>query len=128
MPCCPFSIVLISVACPLCRRRLRRRRSGRRPTPAKEDTATRLPGSLTPAPCPTGRIYPSVRLTLDDGVGRTYLLDPRACAGTRCGTYEPRVHLAHVLARQGHRPDWLAEFTGLPPAAARRIADVAAPH
>ncbi|OLZ65315.1 hypothetical protein AV521_31980 [Streptomyces sp. IMTB 2501] len=86
----------------------------------------RLPGNLTPAPCAPGRVCPSIRLTLDDGVERTYLLDLLACAGTGCGTYEPRVHLAHILARQGHRPDWLAEFTGLPPAAARCIADAAA--
>ncbi|MEV5875341.1 hypothetical protein AB0L75_14115 [Streptomyces sp. NPDC052101] len=85
----------------------------------------RLPGNLTPAPCPPGRICPRVRLTLDDGVERTYLLDLPACVEGRCGTYEPRVHLAHILARQGHRPAWLAEFTGLPLNAAQHITDLA---
>jgi hypothetical protein len=67
-----------------------------------------------------------VRLTLDDGVERAYLLDLHICTGSECGTYEPRVHLAHILAQQGHRSVWIAEFTGLPPAAAVRIADAAA--
>ncbi|WP_369393164.1 hypothetical protein AB5J72_40620 [Streptomyces sp. CG1] len=85
----------------------------------------RLPDHLTPAPHPPGHGCPGVRLTLDDGVDRTYLLDLLACAGSRCGTYEPRVHLAHILARQGHRAAWLAEFTRLPLTAAQHITHLA---
>ncbi|MFG2847243.1 hypothetical protein ACGF12_29330 [Kitasatospora sp. NPDC048296] len=77
---------------------------------------------------------PSIRLALHDGVERAYRLDdPGACP--RSGTpnspasaYEPRVHLAYLLARQGHRPDWLAAFADLPPAAAHRLAHAAAHH
>ncbi|OIJ86756.1 hypothetical protein [Streptomyces monashensis] len=86
----------------------------------------RLPDHLAPAPHPSDHACSGVRLTLDDGVERTYLLDLLACAGKRCGTYEARVHLAHILARQGHRAAWLAEFTGLPLTAAQRITDLAA--
>ncbi|MFB7911033.1 hypothetical protein [Kitasatospora sp. NPDC056076] len=77
---------------------------------------------------------PSVRLALHDGVERAYRLDdPGSCprSGTRntpASAYEPRVHLAYLLARQGHRPDWLARFADLPPAAAHRIALAAARH
>ncbi|MER5547939.1 hypothetical protein [Streptomyces sp. NPDC002589] len=85
----------------------------------------RLPDHHTPAPHPPGHTCPGVRPTLDDDVERTYLLDLLACAGSRCGTYEPRVHLAHTLALQGHPPAWLAEFTGLPPAAALRLTNLA---
>ncbi|MFD9689193.1 hypothetical protein ACFXPX_21225 [Kitasatospora sp. NPDC059146] len=86
---------------------------------------------------------PSVRLALHDGVERAYRLDdPGSCprSGTRntpASAYEPRVHLAYLLARQGHRPDWLAlpqppaggtPTADLPPAAAHRIALAAARH
>ncbi|MFF2073833.1 hypothetical protein ACFVXG_03660 [Kitasatospora sp. NPDC058162] len=77
---------------------------------------------------------PSVRLALHDGVERAYRLDdPGSCphSGTRntpASAYEPRVHLAYLLARQGHRPDWLARFADLPPAAAHRLAHAAAHH
>ncbi|MGA5817634.1 hypothetical protein ACPC54_07215 [Kitasatospora sp. NPDC094028] len=75
---------------------------------------------------------PSVRLALHDGVEREYRLDdPGSCPhsgtpNTPASAYEPRVHLAYLLACQGHRPDWLADFAELPPAAARRLAARAA--
>ncbi|MET9183231.1 hypothetical protein ABZX88_34225 [Kitasatospora aureofaciens] len=75
---------------------------------------------------------PSVRLALHDGVERAYRLDdPGDCPlsgtpNTPASAYEPRVHLAYLLARQGHRPDWLARFADLPPAAAHRLAHAAA--
>ncbi|MFD4395298.1 hypothetical protein [Kitasatospora sp. NPDC058397] len=77
---------------------------------------------------------PRVRLALHDGVERNYRLDdPGVCPhsgtpNTRACAYEPRVHLAYLLARQGHRPDWLADFADLPPAAARRLSRAAARH
>ncbi|MBV2156536.1 hypothetical protein [Kitasatospora sp. SUK 42] len=77
---------------------------------------------------------PSVRLALHDGVERDYRLDdPGACPrsgtpNTLASAYEPRVHLAYLLARQGHRPDWLARFADLPPAAAHRLTRAAAHH
>ncbi|MEU6972661.1 hypothetical protein AB0A71_34075 [Kitasatospora aureofaciens] len=77
---------------------------------------------------------PTVRLALHDGVERAYRLDdPGACPlsgapNTPASAYEPRVHLAYLLARQGHRPDWLARFADLPPAAAHRLAHAAAEH
>ncbi|MCC9307760.1 hypothetical protein LN042_11755 [Kitasatospora sp. RB6PN24] len=70
---------------------------------------------------------PSVRLALHDGVTREYRLDdPGACprsgsANSTASAYEPRVHLAYLLARQGHDPLWLAEFADLPLAAAERL-------
>ncbi|MFD7906620.1 hypothetical protein ACFV4F_23055 [Kitasatospora sp. NPDC059722] len=70
---------------------------------------------------------PRVALALHDGVERAYRLDdPGSCphsgtADTAASAYEPRVHLAYLLARQGHRADWLARFADLPPAAAHRL-------
>ncbi|MEU7169416.1 hypothetical protein AB0A70_32970 [Streptomyces morookaense] len=68
-------------------------------------------------------------LTLRDGAERLYLLDDPAehrDAGTRDAVYDPYVHLAYLLARQGHDARWLARFTDLPLAATHHIADAAA--
>ncbi|MER7845146.1 hypothetical protein ABTZ03_14515 [Kitasatospora sp. NPDC096077] len=83
---------------------------------------------------PTFHRCPNIRLALHDGVERAYRLDdPGSCpysgtANSPASAYEPRVHLAYLLARQGHRPDWLARFADLPPAAAHRLALAAAQH
>ncbi|MEU1289695.1 hypothetical protein [Kitasatospora sp. NPDC005856] len=75
---------------------------------------------------------PRVRLALHDGVTRAYRLDdPGTCphsgsANTQASAYEPRVHLAYLLARQGHRAAWLAQFADLPLAAAHRVTRAAA--
>ncbi|MER6046602.1 hypothetical protein ABT168_03870 [Streptomyces sp. NPDC001793] len=54
-------------------------------------------------PHPTGHACPRVQLALYDGTERDYLLDgPSNCPRDPHATYEPRVHLAYVLARQGH--------------------------
>ncbi|QHC27454.1 hypothetical protein GR130_38660 [Streptomyces sp. GS7] len=69
-----------------------------------------------------------MQLALYDGAEWDYLLDgPSTCPGPRGPhvTYEPRVHLAYVLARQGHDAHWLARFTDLPLPAAERIAEAA---
>ncbi|MGK4584011.1 hypothetical protein [Kitasatospora sp. HPMI-4] len=74
---------------------------------------------------------PRLRLTLHDGAERAYRLDdPGTCpdSGTpnyADSAYEPRVHLAYLLARQGHHPGWLAHFADLPLPAAHRIAEAA---
>ncbi|GHF43116.1 MULTISPECIES: hypothetical protein [Streptomyces] len=73
---------------------------------------------------------PRVSLTLQDGTERPYLLDdpgsdPSPEDGPRAA-YEPRVHLAYILARQGHDARWLARFADLPLPAAHRIAEAAA--
>ncbi|MGW1198279.1 hypothetical protein ACWD4B_20935 [Streptomyces sp. NPDC002536] len=77
------------------------------------------------------RLCPRVSLTLQDGTERPYLLDdpgsePRP-EGEPRAAYEPRVHLAYILARQGHSARWLARFADLPLPAAHRIAQAAAP-
>ncbi|MGW1195684.1 hypothetical protein ACWD4B_07440 [Streptomyces sp. NPDC002536] len=76
------------------------------------------------------RTGPYVTLTLHDGAERLYLLDDpddrQATAGARHAVYDPYVHLAYLLARQGHDARWLARFTDLPLAATRHIADTAA--
>ncbi|WP_406194893.1 hypothetical protein OH807_06225 [Kitasatospora sp. NBC_01560] len=77
-------------------------------------------------------VCPRVSLALDDGIERSYRLDdPGTCPysgtpNTVASAYEPRVHLAYLLASQGHRPDWLARFANLPPAAAHRLTRAAA--
>ncbi|MFI1801658.1 hypothetical protein ACH427_30560 [Streptomyces sp. NPDC020379] len=79
------------------------------------------PTAASRRPCP--------RLTLRDGTERTYLLDdPQAypSAARRPAVYDPRVHLAHILARQGHDAPWLARFADLPLPAAHRILEAAA--
>ncbi|OKJ16002.1 hypothetical protein [Kitasatospora sp. CB01950] len=74
---------------------------------------------------------PSVTLALHDGTERAYRLDdPGACphsgtANTVRSAYEPRVHLAYLLACQGHDPGRLADFADLPLAAAHRITEAA---
>ncbi|MFI9724208.1 hypothetical protein ACIHFE_31960 [Streptomyces sp. NPDC052396] len=72
---------------------------------------------------------PRVRLALHDGPERAYLLhDPRTCPTAAPGmAYDRRVHLAYVLAGQGHHARWLAQFAALPLAAAQRIAEAATP-
>ncbi|MEZ0091986.1 hypothetical protein [Streptacidiphilus sp. EB129] len=77
-------------------------------------------------PLPTSTLW----LTLQDGVRRQYLLDPAVEADParpelRCDT---RVQAAYVLARQGHRPTWLARHLNLPESAAREIGDHVAPQ
>ncbi|MFF4409178.1 hypothetical protein ACFY2W_28640 [Streptomyces sp. NPDC001262] len=81
--------------------------------------------------CPTATATgPCVTLTLHDGAERLYLLDEPdgrpATAGARHAVYDPYVHLAYLLARQGHDARWLARFTDLPLAATHHIADAAA--
>ncbi|MFC5724955.1 hypothetical protein ACFP1Z_32905 [Streptomyces gamaensis] len=83
----------------------------------------RLPARTTERACA------HVHLALHDGVERDYLLDDpgeRTPAGGERLAYEPRVHLAYILARQGHDARWLAEFADLPHDAAHRIAELAA--
>lgn len=73
---------------------------------------------------------PRVRLALHDGTERTYLLhDPRTCPrdiDRHTAAYDQRVHLAYVLAQQGHDARWLADFADLPLPAAQRITEAAA--
>ncbi|WP_414167427.1 hypothetical protein ACMATS_07770 [Streptoverticillium reticulum] len=72
---------------------------------------------------------PHVDLVLGDGPERTYRLDdPGTCPRPYAAhaAYDPRVHLAYILAQQGHDAHWLSRFTGLPLPAARRIAGAAA--
>ncbi|MFI9272144.1 hypothetical protein ACIGXM_15680 [Kitasatospora sp. NPDC052896] len=78
---------------------------------------------------------PRVTLALHDGLERAYRLDdPGTCPrsgteNTPASAYDPRVHLAYLLARQGHRASWLARYADLPLSAARRITEAAArPH
>ncbi|MDH6580366.1 hypothetical protein [Kitasatospora sp. MAP5-34] len=74
---------------------------------------------------------PQVRLALHDGAEQAYRLDdPGTCpksgaTNTALSAYDPRVHLAYLLARQGHHPYWLAQFADLPLPAAHRIAEAA---
>ncbi|GAA2276252.1 MULTISPECIES: hypothetical protein [Kitasatospora] len=75
---------------------------------------------------------PRVTLALHDGIERAYRLDdPSACprsgtTNTTGSAYEPRVHPAYLLARQGHHPGWFAHFADLPLPAAHRITAAAA--
>ncbi|WEO94656.1 hypothetical protein A6P39_011930 [Streptomyces sp. FXJ1.172] len=65
-------------------------------------------------------------LSLADGTERPYLIEDPAPEALAAGAvYDPWVHLTHVLAQQGRDPDWLARFTGLPPAAVHRITEAA---
>ncbi|MFF2807261.1 hypothetical protein ACFVT2_08750 [Streptomyces sp. NPDC058000] len=80
------------------------------------------------APHPTSHDCPRVQLALHDGTERNYLLDsPSTCPRPRGphARYEPRVHLAYLLARQGHDAYWLAGFADLPLPAAERITEAA---
>ncbi|MFE6684999.1 hypothetical protein ACFVFQ_00830 [Streptomyces sp. NPDC057743] len=80
-------------------------------------------------PAVRGHRCPRVRLALHDGTERTYLLETpdncTDCPGPQT-CYEPRVHLAYLLARQGHDAHWLADFADLPLAAADRLTEAAA--
>ncbi|MFJ5594832.1 hypothetical protein ACIQCG_34480 [Streptomyces noursei] len=82
-----------------------------------------------PSPNPTGgHICPRVQLALQDGAEGDYLLDgPSTCPEPHSShaRYEPRVHLAYLLAQQGYDAHWLAQFAELPLPAAERIADAA---
>ncbi|MCC3769286.1 hypothetical protein K6I34_001399 [Streptomyces sp. UNOC14_S4] len=72
---------------------------------------------------------PHVNLALGDGPERTYRLDdPSTCSRPYAAhaAYDPRVHLAYILAQQGRDTHWLSRFTGLPLPAAYRIAGAAA--
>ncbi|MGA5130074.1 hypothetical protein ACPCTO_09745 [Streptomyces olivoreticuli] len=78
---------------------------------------------------PAEHVCLHVSLILGDGPERDYRLDdsstcPRPYAAH--AAYDPRVHIAYILARQGHDAHWLARFTGLPLPAAYRIAGAAA--
>ncbi|MFK0292726.1 hypothetical protein ACIQU6_19910 [Streptomyces sp. NPDC090442] len=76
----------------------------------------------------TNHHCPHLRLALHDGTERDYLLGgPSTCSSPTgpCATYEPRVHLAYLLAHQGHDAHWLAHHADLPLPAAERIADAA---
>ncbi|GAA2752733.1 hypothetical protein GCM10010440_69970 [Kitasatospora cinereorecta] len=99
-------------------------------TPVRRPTAgDPVPGGgrSGPAVPAFGHVCPSVRLVLHDGVARSCRLDdPGSCpfsgsADTTASAYEPRVHLAYLLARQGHGPAWIARFADLPPAAAFHV-------
>lgn len=91
------------------------------------------PGDIStgrPRPPAAGQTGPCVSLTLHDGTERLYLLDDpdgHPATGDRHAVYDPYVHLAYLLARQGHDARWLARFTDLPLAAARHITDAAVP-
>ncbi|MGW1073518.1 hypothetical protein [Streptomyces sp. NPDC002537] len=72
---------------------------------------------------------PRVYLALHGGTEREYLLDdPLSCPrpDARLTAYDERVHLAYILARQGHDAQWLARFADLPLPAAHRITEAAA--
>ncbi|GAA0417102.1 hypothetical protein [Streptomyces luteireticuli] len=76
-----------------------------------------------------GHDCPRLQLTLRDGTERDYLLDdPGGCPRPEAPyvAYDPYVHLAYILARQGRDADWLARFVDLPLPAAQRIAEAAA--
>ncbi|MFE2408416.1 hypothetical protein ACFXDE_08740 [Kitasatospora sp. NPDC059408] len=76
------------------------------------------------APIVRGRL----RLTLQDGTPRLYLLDHRDFAATTSPdvAYDARVQTAYLFALQGHGPDCLARHLGLPLTAAEAIAAHAA--
>ncbi|WP_274918665.1 hypothetical protein [Streptomyces sp. WZ-12] len=77
-----------------------------------------------PAPHTTHHSCPHLQLTLHDGTERDYLLDsPNTCPSPTgpCARYEPRIHLAYLLAQQGHDAHWLAHYADLPLSAAERI-------
>ncbi|MGK4579535.1 hypothetical protein [Kitasatospora sp. HPMI-4] len=96
-------------------RGLRLRRTG-----AAAHTAPLVP--MAPADC---RARGYLRLTLQDGTPRLYLLDHRDFAATTSPevAYDARVHTAYQLLLQGHRPEEIAERLALPAAAAQRIAE-----
>ncbi len=110
--------------------------AGELPTPcnAKALTSRGEPadcGLVRSLPCrpAADRVLPSGRLTLGDGTERLYLLDDPdgyPAAMVRCAVYDPYVHLAYLLACQGHGASWLARFTGLPLTATVTITEVAA--
>ncbi|MFE5868871.1 hypothetical protein ACFQ6V_09475 [Streptomyces roseifaciens] len=65
----------------------------------------------------------------EGGAERDYLLDdPDTCTSPEAtrAAYDPYVHLAYILARQGYDADWLARFVSLPLPAAHRITEAAA--
>ncbi|GGU60925.1 hypothetical protein GCM10010211_27250 [Streptomyces albospinus] len=66
----------------------------------------------------------ALRLVLDDGIERTYLLEsptPAALAADTPPSYDVWVHLSYVLAQQGRDAAWLTRYVGLPWDAAHRI-------
>lgn len=74
---------------------------------------------------------PTIRLTVN-GTPTTYLLEdlgsgPTATPLPDGAVYDPRVHAAWELARQGHRTSWLATYLGLPRSVAREIVTTARP-
>ncbi|MER5884564.1 hypothetical protein ABT160_12105 [Streptomyces sp. NPDC001941] len=75
---------------------------------------------------------PTIRLDID-GIPTTYLLaTPDSGSGVERPVpyglvYDLRVHMAYVLAQQGHRASWIASNLDLPRGAARRIVALARP-
>ncbi|MEU8516770.1 hypothetical protein AB0C76_35060 [Kitasatospora sp. NPDC048722] len=90
-------------------------------------TSPHLP-PLTARPADAPVVRGRLRLTLQDGTARLYLLDHRDFAATTSPdvAYDARVQTAYLFALQGHGPDCLARHLGLPPAAAEAIAAHAA--
>lgn len=90
-------------------------------------TSPHLP-PLAALPADAPIVHGRLRLTLEDGTPRLYLLDPRDFAATTSPevAYDARVQSAYVFALQGHGPDCLARHLGLPLAAAEAIAEHAA--
>ncbi|MFF2807259.1 hypothetical protein ACFVT2_08740 [Streptomyces sp. NPDC058000] len=79
----------------------------------------------------TDRVHPRVHLALHDGVERLYLLDDPEdypASTRRNAVYDPYVHLAYILARQGHEAPWIAGFADLPLPAAHHITATALAH
>lgn len=96
---------------------IRRRNVG----PAPRTASTTAPSALSLP------VRGCLRLTMQDGVSRLYLLDARDFAATTSPdvAYDSRVHAAYLLALQGHRPQWLAQHLDLPPSAADSIVEYA---
>ncbi|MER7844321.1 hypothetical protein ABTZ03_10300 [Kitasatospora sp. NPDC096077] len=85
-----------------------------------------LPPLTLPADAPIVRGL--LKLTLEDGTPRLYLLDHRDFSATTSPdvAYDSRVQTAYLLALQGHGPDRVAEHLGLPAAVTEVIAQHAA--
>jgi hypothetical protein len=74
---------------------------------------------------------PTMHLVVD-GISTTYLLEDPGSGPTAASlpdgvVYDLRVHVAWVLAEQGHRASWLAAHLDIPRATARAIVATARP-
>lgn len=102
---------------------VRRRAAAPAATPTARATlaAEATEAGRRPGPAARG----CLRLTLDDGISRLYLLDARDFATTTSPevAYDARVHTAYLLTLQGHRPEWLGRHLDLPTVATSRIAE-----